>query len=173
VVHHHLLQAAGNLVVNGVPMADALFVPEPFSVPQADAIRARRLERFGNGFREQPSSRQRMLLIGEVKAIRSATLQPHVPVRHLPDLPLRSGPTATRRLVAQRPPPSGDRSPDLVIAATFSLPDLVTPQIEEFCLLPMSAEWLPVVAEPDTRSHLESSRRTRHPMSRPAAASAG
>ena len=148
VVRHHLLHAASNVAVNGMPLAKSLFVPETFSIAKAEEIRARRLECFANGFGDRSSPLKRMLLIGEVKDIMSAPPQSHVVVKHLPDtsLVLRNvsdrwhADRYLRRII--------DPSVHLVLAATFSLPHVTRPIIEDFCLVPMSTEWLPVDVGP-------------------------
>jgi len=154
VVRHHLLRAASNVWVNGTPLAHGLFIPEPFSVDKADEIRTRRLECFANGFGARSSPLQRMLLIGEVKDIVSAPPWSHVVIKHLPDTSLLLRNVSDRWHPVRYLRRIGNPSVRLLMAATFSLSHVTRPIIEHFCLVPMSAKWLPVDFGPDHREAL-------------------
>jgi len=143
VVRHHLIRAASSTWVNGTPLTQALFVPEPFSVAKADAIRARRLDRLSRYLCSSPARDRRMLLIGEVKELSTSALQPRVVIKHLPDTIMRLPPTASGLHADQTGEPNCEPPSRLVIGATFSLNGGAALTINEFQIVSMSAEWLP------------------------------
>jgi hypothetical protein len=142
VVRHHLLRAASSVWVNGTPLTQALFIPEPFRVDKADEIRARRIDHLARLVGHRSTRQRRMLLIGEVKEWTTSAPQPRVVIKHLPDTILR--------LPAKGPgwhaghEPNGEAPLRQVMGATFGLNGTTGLTIEEFQVVQLSAEWLPV-----------------------------
>jgi len=141
VVRHHLLRAASSVWVNGTPLTQALFIPEPFRVDKADEIRARRIDHLARFVGHRSTRQRRMLLIGEVKEWTTSAPQPRVVIKHLPDTILRL-PAKGRDWHAAHEP-NGEAPLRQVIGATFCLSGDGGLMIEEFQIIPMSAHWLP------------------------------
>ena len=84
-VRRHLLHAAEHKLARGNTLRARLYVPEPFSIEERDAINARRLARWQGAVPVPGKAQQLMLLIGEVKEIVPARYGFKVMVKHLPD----------------------------------------------------------------------------------------
>jgi len=141
VVRHHLLRAATDVWVNGVPLARALFIPEPFSVAKAEEIRARRIDHLARFVGHRSTRQRRMLLIGEVKEWTTSAPQPRVVIKHLPDTILRLSAKGPGWQAGHEP--NGEAPLRQVMGATLGLSGNKGLTIEEFQIIPMSAEWLP------------------------------
>ena len=68
-VRRHLLQAAEHKLARGAALRARLYVPEPFSIEERDAINSRRLAQWQIAVSAPGKAQQLMLLIGEVKEI--------------------------------------------------------------------------------------------------------
>lgn len=148
VVRSHLLAAASNKVLKGRSLADAIYIPEAFTVAASEAIRARRERRFAQGFRRDEHGQSKMILIGEVKEIVPARFHFHAVIKHVPDAPFLLTTDLHRRMTRHFANElalwTGSPQGHLIIAATFALADWDQPMIDELCLVPTSAQWLPV-----------------------------
>jgi len=146
VVRRHLLSAASNKVVAGLPLADVLYVPEVFSVNDAEAIRSRRERLFDQGFRRLTRGKPNMILIAELKEIVPTRLHFKVIIKHVPDVPFLLSTDLHRRMTLLFTKGlalwEGDAETRLIIAATFALAEWGQPAIEELCLVPTSSHWL-------------------------------
>ena len=142
VVRRQLLRAASNVWVNGTPLAHGLFIPEPFSVDKADDIRTRRLDRLAQFLGHHPARERRMLLIGEVKEWTTSAPQPRVVIKHLPDTILRLPAKGPGWHTGQKP--NGEAPLRQVMGATFRRNSTTGLVIEEFQIVQLTAEWLPV-----------------------------
>ena len=148
VVRSHLLTAASNKVLKGRSLADTLYIPEVFTVAASEAIRARRDRRFAQGLKQNGHGRSKMILLGEVKEIVPARFHFHAVIKHVPDAPFLLTTELHRRMTRHFANElalwTGSPESHLIIAATFALADWGQPMIEELCLVPTSAQWLPV-----------------------------
>lgn len=148
VVRSHLLAAASNKVLKAVSLADSLYIPEPFTVVEADAIRIRRERRFASGLKRNGQAHSKMILIGELKEIIPTRCHFNVVIKHVPDAPFLLNTDLHRRMTRHFENElalwTGSAETHLIMAATFALTDWGQPMIDELCLVPTSAQWLPV-----------------------------
>jgi hypothetical protein len=84
-VRRHLLQAAEHKLARGDALRARLYVPEPFSIAEREAINARRLAQWQHAVAVPGKAQHLMLLIGEVKEIVPARYGFKAVVKHMPD----------------------------------------------------------------------------------------
>lgn len=148
VVRSHLLAATSNKVLKGMSLADALYIPEAFTVSASEAIRARRNRRFDQGLKRDGFGQSKMILIGEVKEIVPTRFHFNVVIKHVPDMPFLLNTELRQRMTQHFENEfalwAGSAETHLIMAATFALTDWGQPMIDELCLVPTSAQWLPV-----------------------------
>lgn len=88
VLHKYLLEAAQDVSVKGVALAERLFVPEPFNESsRADAARRRR-EKLAVLRATDAERHPLAVLIGELKAWGPSDCDQRVWIKHMPDVPL-------------------------------------------------------------------------------------
>ena len=148
VVRSHLRAAALNKVLKGLPLTDALYIPEAFTVADAEAIRARRGRCLARGLRRQGQAHSKMILIGELKEIVPTRFHFKVVIKHVPDMPFLLNTELHRRMTRHFENElalwTGSAETHLIMVATFALADWGQPMIDELCVVPTSAQWLPV-----------------------------
>ena len=148
VVRSHLLAAASNKVLKGKSLADVLYIPEAFTPSASEAIRTRRNRRFDQGLKRDGLDQSKMILIGEVKEIVPTRFHFSVVIKHMPDAPFLLNTELHRRMTRHFESElalwTGSAETHLIMAATFALTDCGRPMIDELCLVPTSAQWLPV-----------------------------
>ncbi len=147
-VRRHLLQAADHKLARGDALRTRLYVPEPFSIDERDAINRRRMAQWRQAAAAPGRTQYLMLLIGEVKEIVPARYGYKVVVKHLPDLAFAIDEQLYRRL--------GRRFDSelalwgtcddihMVMIATFSVAATGVPSVAELSLMPVTRQWLPV-----------------------------
>lgn len=147
-VRRHLLHAAEHKLARGDALRARLYVPEPFSIDERDAINARRLAQWQTAIPAPGKAQQLMLLICEVKEIVPARYAFKAIVKHMPDQAFAIDEQLYRRL--------GRRFADelalwganddihMVMIATFGVSSAGVPAIHELCLMPATRQWLPV-----------------------------
>jgi hypothetical protein len=146
-VRRHLLQAAEHKVARGDALRSRLYVPEPFSIDQRDAINARRLTQWQHAV-AAPGKQQLMLLIGEVKEIVPARYAFKAIVKHVPDQAFAIDAQLYRRLgrrfAAELTLWGATDGIHMVMIATFGVSSAGVPAIHEMCLMPVTRQWLPI-----------------------------
>ena len=147
-VRKHLLQAAEHKLARGDALRARLYVPEPFSIDERDAINARRLAQWQHTVPARGRAQHLMLLIGEVKEIVPARYGFKAIVKHLPDQAFAIDEQLFRRLGRRFEPELAlwGASDDIhmVMIATFGVGRAGVPAILELCLMPVTRQWLPV-----------------------------
>ena len=147
-VRRHLLQAAEHKLARGDALRARLYVPEPFSVDERDAINARRLAQWQHAVAAPGKPQHLMLLIGEVKEIVPARYGFKAVVKHMPDQAFAIDEQLYRRLGRRFEPELAlwGASDDIhmVMIATFGVSSAGVPAIHELCLMPVTRQWLPV-----------------------------
>ncbi|HEY1393732.1 MAG TPA: DUF1173 domain-containing protein, partial [Methylibium sp.] len=147
-VRRHLLQAAEHKIARGDALHARLYVPEPFSVDERDAINARRLAQWQYAVAAPGKPQHLMLLIGEVKEIVPARYGFKALVKHMPDQAFAIDEQLYRRLGRRFEPQlalwGAADDIHMVMIATFGLSSTGIPAIHELCLMPVSRQWLPV-----------------------------
>ena len=147
-VRRHLLQAAEHMLARDDALRDRLYVPEPFSIAEREAINARRLAQWQQAVAVLGKAQHLMLLIGEVKEIVPARYGFKAVVKHMPDQAFAIDEQLYRRLGRRFEPELAlwGASDDIhmVMMATFGVGRAGVPAIQELCLMPVTRHWLPV-----------------------------
>ncbi len=147
-VRRHLLNAAEHKLARGDALRARLYVPEPFSIEERDAINARRLAQWQTALPAPGKAQQLMLLICEVKEIVPARYGFKAIVKHMPDQAFSIDEQLYRRLGRRFEPELAlwGASDDIhmVMIATFGVSNAGVPAIHELCLMPVTRQWLPV-----------------------------
>lgn len=147
-VRRHLLQAAERKLARGDDLRARLYVPEPFSIDERDAINARRLARWRSAVPTPGKAQQLMLLIGEVKEIVPARYGFKAIVKHVPDQAFAIDEQLYRRLgrrfEAELALWGASDDIHMVMIATFGVSGAGVPAIHELCLMPVTPQWLPI-----------------------------
>lgn len=147
-VRKHLLLAAENKVARGEALRSRLYIPEPFSIEQRDALNARRVAHWSHAVATPGKPHHLMLLIGEVKEIVPARYGYKAVIKHVPDqafaldgqLYCRLG----RRFDAELAVWASADTVHMIVIATFGVSDAGIPAIGEMSLMPVTPQWLPI-----------------------------
>lgn len=147
-VRRHLLQAAEHKIARGDALRARLYVPEPFSVDEREAINARRLSQWQHVAAAPGKSQHLMLLIGEVKEILPARYGFKAIVKHMPDQAFAIDEQLYRRLGRRFESElalwGAANDIRMVMIATFGVVVAGVPRIAELSLMPVTQQWLPV-----------------------------
>jgi hypothetical protein len=154
-VRWHLLEAAGQMTVRGGPLADILFVPEPFRAENKEAIEQRRNVVLVAALPPKSGPRKLLVLVGEVKEIVPARSGQKLVIRNLPGFPFIVDDSLHRRLQARFERElslwEADSSSHLMAIATFGLNPAGLAIIEEIALMVVSENWIPYETVPEKR----------------------
>lgn len=147
-VRKHLLLAAENKVARGEALRSRLYIPEPFSIEQRDALNARRIAQWSHAVAAPGKPQHLMLLIGEVKEILPARYGYKAVVKHVPDQAFALDEQFYRRLGRRFDSElalwaSAD-TVHMVVIATFGVTEAGIPTIGEMSLMPVTPQWLPI-----------------------------
>lgn len=147
-VRKHLLLAAVNKIARGEALRSRLYVPEPFSIEQRDALNARRIAQWSHVVAAPGKPQRLMLLIGEVKEIVPARYGYKAVVKHVPDQAFALDEQLYRRLGLRFDSELALWAPadtvHMVMIATFGVTEAGIPTIGEMSLMPVTAQWLPI-----------------------------
>lgn len=147
-VRRQLLLAAENKVVRGEALRSRLYIPEPFSLEQRDALNARRVAQWSQAIAAPGKPQHLMLLIGEVKEIVPARYGHKAVIKHVPDQGFALDDALYRRLGRRFDSElalwgSAD-DVHMVTIASFAVSEAGIPMIAEMSLMPVTAQWLPI-----------------------------
>jgi hypothetical protein len=147
-VRKHLLLAAENKVARGEALRSRLYIPEPFSIEQREALNARRVAQWNHAVDTPGKPQHLMLLIGEVKEIVPARYGYKAVVKHVPDQAFALDEPLYRRLGRRFDSEltlwaSAD-TVHMVVIATFGVSEAGIPTIGEMSLMPVTPQWLPI-----------------------------
>jgi len=146
VVSWHLRQAAAGKFIKGKPLADRLYVPEPFNAAKKTEITARRLSAWAP-VQRHGSGRQFMMLVGELKDIAPARFGHKLFIKHLPDAPLLVDDTLLARLNKRFGDElelwQSDDQGHMMVIATFSVGRAGLATAEEISMVVTDRNWLP------------------------------
>ena len=149
VLRKFLLEAAEEITVKGVPLAERLYVPEPFSESgKAEAARRRREKLAVLGPRDGQTPLA--VVIGEYKASEATAQGRRVWIRHMPDAPLLIAGRAWERIERVFAPQFEARDADighsvrLVMAALICARREYTYEIDSLSLMLTSEQWIPI-----------------------------
>jgi hypothetical protein len=147
-VRRHLLRAAAGKTVGGRALLERFYVPEVFSVAQRDEIDLRRRAKWASTADTARGARPLMLLIGEVKEIKTTPRGGIAVVKHMPDQRF----TLDRRLYRDMEQRFGrelrlwvsGEALHMVLVATVEPTGNGDPIIDRLSLMPVTSQWLPV-----------------------------
>jgi Protein of unknown function (DUF1173) len=148
VLHKYLMDAAADVSVRGVVLAERLYVPEPFNEATRGEAAARRRHKFAM---LQPTAAgcPLALVMGEFKACEPA-MGLRVWIRHMPDAPLLVGEATWRRIERKFGPLLQARDADvghpvrLMLAALVKARRAFTYEIDAASLMLASGDWIPI-----------------------------
>jgi hypothetical protein len=149
VLRKYLLEAAEEITVKGVPLAERLYVPEPFSESgKAEAAQRRREKLAVLGPRDGQTPLA--IVIGEYKTSEATAQGRRVWIRHMPDAPLLIAGRAWERIERVFAPLFEARDADighsvrLVMAALICARREYTYEIDSVSLMLTSEQWIPI-----------------------------
>lgn len=155
VIRKYLLQAAAGKQVKGKPLADQLYLPEPFSVEHKDEIAGRRRVVFDQLAKSAGGARRLMLLIAEVNDLGDARFGKKLRVKHMPDAPFLLADDLYQRVLRRFETEmllwSAVESSHLLVAATFRVGAAGWASIEEMTLMLTDEHWLCIDSSDDMR----------------------
>lgn len=149
VLHKYLLEAAREVTVKGMALADRLYIPEPFSeTGRADAARRRRekLSVLHQHDGQQPLA----LLLGEFKTSEPCGADRRVWIKHLPDVPLLVLGKTWERLekrhasILEARDADGGHRVRVVMAALLRARREYTYEIDAASMMLTNETWIPV-----------------------------
>ncbi|NTV70039.1 MAG: DUF1173 domain-containing protein [Azonexaceae bacterium] len=149
VLRKYLLEAAEEITVKGVSLAERLYIPEPFSENSKVEAAHRRREKLAV-LRPCDGKTPLAIVIGEYKANEATAQGCRVWIRHLPDAPLLVPGRTWERIERVFAPLFEARDADighsvrLVIAALICARREYTYEIDSASLMLTSEQWIPI-----------------------------
>lgn len=145
----YLLEAAEEITVKGVSLAERLYVPEPFSESTKAEAAQRRREKL-TVLRPKDGQTPLAVVIGEFKASESASQGHRIWIRHMPDAPLLIAGKSWERIERTFAPLFEARDADtghpvrLILAALIRARREYTYEIDAASLMLASEHWIPI-----------------------------
>ncbi len=149
VVRKYLLEAAEEIMVKGVPLAERLYVPEPFNESVKAEAAQRRREKLAV-LRPKDGQTPLAIVIGELKASEATGQGRRVWIRHMPDAPLLIAGKSWERVERVFAPLFEARDADtsrpvrLVLVALIRARREYTYEIDAASLMLASEHWIPI-----------------------------
>jgi len=149
VLHKYLLEAAQTMVVKGMPLADRLYVPEPFHEADKAACAQRRRSKLAVLHPKEGQS-PLALVIGEFKASDESPWGRRFWIKHMPDAPLLLAEKTWARIAKAYAPLLEARDADggqrvrLMLAALIRERREFTYEIDVASLMLTSEHWIPI-----------------------------
>jgi hypothetical protein len=149
VLHKYLMEAAQDISVKGLALAERLYVPEPFSEATRTEVATRRREKLAV-LQPHDGIQPLALVLGELKDAEAAAMGRRVWIRHMPDAPLLIDEKTWHRferafaaLLQARDADTGHRV-RLVLAALVKARREHTYEIDAASLMLASEQWIPL-----------------------------
>jgi len=145
----HLLEAAAEMTVKGQPLAQRLYVPEPFSEAAKAAAAQRRRDKLAI-LRPQDGQSPLAVVLGEFKACEATASGRRVLIKHMPDAPLliadKTWERARRTHAAYFEVHDADAGyrPHLVMTALIRAKREHVYEVDALSLMLTSEHWIPV-----------------------------
>jgi len=149
VLRKYLLEAASEIDVKGVSLAERLYVPEPFNEAAKTEIAQRRRDKLAM-LQPRDGHAPLALVVGEFKACDHLDQACRVWIRHMPDAPLLMATRSWDRLARVHAPMLEARDADtghrvrLIMAALIRARREFTYEIDAATLMLVSEQWIPV-----------------------------
>jgi hypothetical protein len=148
VVQRRLLAAAQNTFAKGDPLADLLFVPEPWSQDTKDALERTRRSALARLHNRDDSGSRLMVLIAEIKEFKPARFGVKAICKHLPEMPLKVEEDLARRIERRFEKEislwQGEDETHMILVGTFGLDSAGYERLEEVSLMVTDANWIPI-----------------------------
>ena len=145
----YLLEAAEEITIKGVPLAERLYVPEPFSEGAKIEAAQRRREKLAV-LRPKDGQTPMAIVIGEFKASEATSQGRRIWIRHMPDAPLLIARKGWERIERAFAPLFEARDADtghpvrLILAALIRARREYTYEIDAASLMLTSEHWIPI-----------------------------
>lgn len=145
----HLLEAAAEMTVKGRPLAQRLYVPEPFSEASKAAAAQRRRDKLAI-LRPQDGQSPLAVVLGEFKTCEATASGHRVLIKHMPDAPLliadKTWERARRTYAAYFEVHDADAGyrPHLVLTALIRAKREHVYEVDAMSLMLTSEHWIPV-----------------------------
>jgi len=147
VVGYHVRKAAGGKIARGKPLADRLWVPEPFSAERKAEMSAARMAAWAPLRAQSSRSTPLLVLVGEFKAFEPGRFGPRLFLKHMPDAGLNVEEATQRRFerrfAAELEMLEADDGSHLMVIATASIGRTGTPTLVEASAMLVDEHWLP------------------------------
>ena len=149
VLRKYLLEAAEEIMIKGVPLAERLYVPEPFSESAKAEAAQRRREKLAV-LHPKDGQTPLAVVIGEFKASEATSQGRRVWIRHMPDAPLLIAGKSWERIERVFAPLFDARDADtghpvrLILAALIRARREYTYEIDAASLMLTSEHWIPL-----------------------------
>jgi hypothetical protein len=151
VLHKYLNEAARDIVIQGRPLSDRLYVPEPFRVENKDAIADRRRRKLAVLQSPEDDVQFKMaLIVGQYNGVESTVFGRKVLIRHMADAPLYVDAKVWEKiertfggLLAARDADVA-RKPRILLAALIYAKREHLYQIDTLTMMLLSDQWLPL-----------------------------
>lgn len=144
IVRRELMKAAAGCKAKGLALNDLLFVPESFSLPHAQEIADRRVKQLA---RLNGDSKNKMLVIGEVKSIEPGYNGLRVTFKHLATDAFRLAPELHKRMQKLFAPQLAMcaelENTHLLLIGVFSKLTSGIYDLESVCLMNVNQHWMP------------------------------
>lgn len=151
VVHKYLMEAAVDVVVKGVKLAERLYVPEPFNESSKTAIAERRRAKLAVLHSPEDDMQFKMaLIIGEFKAVELAPQGRKLWIKHMPDAPLLIDNKAWERTervyakVFEGREVDCERKPKAVLCALVYAKREHVYQVDTLTMMLTTDQWIPL-----------------------------
>ncbi|WP_428422796.1 DUF1173 family protein [Methylibium sp.] len=150
VLHKYLLEAAREVTVKGVALADRLYVPEPFNETGRLVVARRRRDKLAV-LHPHDGQQPLALLLGEFKTSEPCLAGQRVWIKHLPDVPLLVPGKTWERLEKRYAAIFEARDADaghrvrVVVAALLRARREYTYEIDAASMMLTNEHWIPIV----------------------------
>jgi hypothetical protein len=151
VLHKYIGEAAQEVIVKGAPLADRLYVPEPFRPEHKLQIADRRRQKLAVLHSPEDDVQYKMaLIVGQFNAVESTTFGKKIIVRHMPDAPLyidtKAWERAERAYGAMLRALDADveDKPRVIVAALIYAKQAHLYQVDTLSMMLVSSQWLPM-----------------------------
>lgn len=148
VVQRRLLAASQNKFAKGDPLADVLFVPEPWSEDQKVAIERNRRAQLARLHMRDASGTRLMVIVGELKRFEEARFGSRAVIKHLPEMPLKVEADLMGRIrrYFEQELALWESTDDthMILVGTFGMDAAAYAHLEAASLMVTDANWVPI-----------------------------
>jgi len=148
VVQRRRLAAAQNKFAKGDPLADVLFVPEPWSEDQKEAIERNRRGQLARLHTRDASGTRLMVIVGELKRFEEALVGSRAGIKHLPEMPLKVEADLMGRIGRHFEQAlalwESEDDAHMILVGTFGMDAAGYAHLEAASLMVTDANWIPI-----------------------------